>query len=244
MKNAFINDFQSSVQIYYKELKKYKPLTKNEEKQLLVDAKTNAKSRNLLMEANLKFVFDVAKNYKGKGVPLGDLISEGNLGLSYAIDKFDPTRDVKLISYAVNWIRYYIQKAIAKREKEVFVESGEEILDKLFIDDAFSENNEDDISEYSKYDIIDDSMEEEERYNDREVIIKSVFEILDDREKLIIQKYYGLNGYKRVKLKDIGNDIGVTAERVRQLRNIAFDKIRKKTSNNKFLQDTVYSCLS
>lgn len=80
MANAYINDFNTTVQTYYKELKNCKPISKEYEKELIKKAKkNNIKARNEILTSNLKFVFDVAKNYKGCGTPLEDLISEGNL---------------------------------------------------------------------------------------------------------------------------------------------------------------------
>jgi RNA polymerase primary sigma factor len=80
MSNAYINDFNTTVQTYYKELKKCNPISKEKQFELIKRAKKNdLKAKNTILTSNLKFVFDVAKNYKGCGVPLEDLISEGNL---------------------------------------------------------------------------------------------------------------------------------------------------------------------
>lgn len=80
MANAYINDFNTTVQTYYKELKSCNPISKDREKELITKAKkNNIMARNEILSSNLKFVFNVAKNYKGCGVPLEDLISEGNL---------------------------------------------------------------------------------------------------------------------------------------------------------------------
>ena len=100
--NQYANDFTHTVRVYYDDLKSTKPLTRAKEKRLLrLSKRGDMKARNELLEANLKFVFDVAKRYSGRGVPMGDLISEGNIGLIRAIEKFDESNDVKFISYAV-----------------------------------------------------------------------------------------------------------------------------------------------
>ena len=88
--NQYANDFTETVRVYYDDLKKYKPLTKAKERRLLKKCKKgNLKAKNEILEANLKFVFDVAKHYTGRGVSISDLISEGNLGLIKSIEKFD-----------------------------------------------------------------------------------------------------------------------------------------------------------
>ena len=92
MANQYANDFNRTVITYYNELTKYKPLTKSREKRLLrLCKKGNIKAQNEIIESNLKFVFDIARHYTGRGVPISDLISEGNMGLLKAIDKFDET---------------------------------------------------------------------------------------------------------------------------------------------------------
>ena len=101
--NVYVNDFNTTVQTYYTNLKKYKPISREKEKELFKLIKNNnIEAKNELLESHLKFVFNVAKKYKGKGVPLEDLISEGNMGLTKAIEKFDDEKGVKFISYAVS----------------------------------------------------------------------------------------------------------------------------------------------
>lgn len=88
---------------YIQDIKKYPPLAnKAQEKELIEKAQAgNMIARDKVLTSNLRFVFQVAKNYQNKGLPLDDLISEGNIGLIKALDRFDTTRDVKFISYAV-----------------------------------------------------------------------------------------------------------------------------------------------
>jgi RNA polymerase primary sigma factor len=113
--NQYVNDFTSTVRTYYDELKKYKPLSRARERRLLKLCKRgDEKAKNELLEANLKFVFDIAKRYTGRGISIGELISEGNMGLIKAVDKFDESQDVKFISYAVWWIRHSMLDAIRK----------------------------------------------------------------------------------------------------------------------------------
>ena len=102
MANAYANDFTTTVKTYYNDLKKCKPISRQRESELILRAKNgDLKAQNTILEANLRFVFNVAAKYKGNGVPLSDIISEGNLGLIKAIEKFDPSKNVKFISYDV-----------------------------------------------------------------------------------------------------------------------------------------------
>lgn len=102
-----------SLEIYMKELANSKPLAPEEELELLIRAKKgDEKARERIIISNLRFVITVAKDYISAGMPLEDLISAGNLGLMKAIEKFDLSKNVKFISYAVWWIRAIILKEI------------------------------------------------------------------------------------------------------------------------------------
>lgn len=246
MSNNFNGDFCDSTQIYYRELRNCTPISREKETILLRKAKEgDRKAKQELMVANLKFVFDTVKNYKGRGVPLSDLISEGNLGLSHAIDKFDLNSGVKLISYAVWWVKYYVQKTLKKQDGITRNEGDEEEYERFKISDHQTMDGVNDeecpytISTYTdESDQIKGEIEME-----RDIVVNKVLNLLDDRERTIIVNYYGLNGEKKIRLKEIGDKIGITAERVRQLKNDAFTKIRNKTKNNKLFIEALSSCI-
>jgi len=104
-------DINGSVSLknYYKELGKIKTITEEEQNKLIKLAKEgNQQAINRIVEGNLRFVFQVAKGYAYTGIPLDDLISEGNIGLIKTIEKYDPNRGIKFISYAVWWIKQAI----------------------------------------------------------------------------------------------------------------------------------------
>ena len=105
---------------YLEELSHLNPLTREQEEELgyrVQIGDEEAKAR--LIQANLRFVVTIAKEYVHHGMPLSDLISEGNLGLIEAASRFDPTRGFKFISYAVWWIRHTILSALADRGHSV-----------------------------------------------------------------------------------------------------------------------------
>ncbi len=110
----------SVLSVYMKELHKLPLLTREEEVKLATQAKNGDKrARERMIESNLRFVVKIAKNYQNQGLPLSDLINEGNLGLMTSIDKFDVEKGYHFISYAVWWIRQSIVKAINEKSRAV-----------------------------------------------------------------------------------------------------------------------------
>ena len=109
-----------SVDYYLSRISTLKPLTADEEKILSEKIRNgDKKARNKLIKANLRFVVSVARNYLNQGMPLSDLINEGNYGLIKASEKFDEQKNFKFISYAVWWIRQSILKALAEQSRMV-----------------------------------------------------------------------------------------------------------------------------
>jgi RNA polymerase primary sigma factor len=106
-KIKFVNE--ESVSKYFRELKDYELLSHNEVINLAKRIKENdIDAVDILVKGNLKFVITIAREYQGNGLPLSDLISEGNLGLIKAAYKYDHTMGFKFISYAVWWVRQTI----------------------------------------------------------------------------------------------------------------------------------------
>jgi RNA polymerase primary sigma factor len=224
----YANDFTSTVKIYYDDLKKYKPLTKAKEKRLLkLSRKGNLKAKNEILEANLKFVFEIAKHYTGRGLSISELISEGNMGLLRAIEKFDEEKDIKFISYAVWWIRQAMLEAIKKKKMLMMVEidptdSNDNIFERKIADDederiggASDVGFSNEAEEYKK----------ELKANQKEVIGK-LLNSLNSREKEIIEHYYGLSNKRELTLNEIGKKYNLSSERVRQVKLTAIRKLR------------------
>lgn len=117
------NNKQSENEIlssYLQAIDKIPLLSYEEEYELALKAKNgDKKSRDKLANSNLRFVVSIAKKYRGQGMSLEDLISEGNIGLLTAIDKFEPEKGYHFISYAVWWIRQAILKALAEQSRPV-----------------------------------------------------------------------------------------------------------------------------
>ena len=117
---SYIDEDKDVLSIYLKEINRIPMISHEEEYELALKAKQGDKrAREKLINANLRFVVTVAKKYQGQGLPLEDLINEGNLGLLTAIDKFEPEKGYHFISYAVWWIRQSIMKAVCEKSRAV-----------------------------------------------------------------------------------------------------------------------------
>ncbi|RTZ96424.1 MAG: RNA polymerase subunit sigma [Candidatus Neomarinimicrobiota bacterium] len=115
-----VNESNRSLSRYLEEIGNFEPLNPDREVELAIRIKQdNHSALEELVKANLRFVVSVAKDYQGQGLPLTDLINEGNLGLIKAAGRFDETRGFKFISYAVWWIRQSILQALAEHSRIV-----------------------------------------------------------------------------------------------------------------------------
>ncbi len=113
-------DDENVLSLYLKEINRIPLLTRKEEDyHARRAAKGNQESKDVLINANLRFVVNVAKKYQNQGLPLSDLVSEGNIGLMNAIERFDADKGYHFISYAVWWIRQAILKAICEKSRMI-----------------------------------------------------------------------------------------------------------------------------
>jgi RNA polymerase primary sigma factor len=250
-------DRSGAVQRYLNELRPCDTISKEEEVELAMMVKNGCKkSEDKLIEANLRFVVSVAKQYQNFGVSLDDLIQAGNLGLIEAAKRFDVTRGFKFISYAVWWIRQHINEEIRKsktiklpisvngktikirRENEMAMQSGtvqEAIEPEL---PHIHRKFEDEIGEdYLFGDTITDT---EKDYEDRGLmddelkdILRRSIMCLDERESYIIRNHHGIDG--QLPLDAIASRLRITKERCRQIERIALKKLSKVTILKQFL---------
>lgn len=214
-------EHDKSVTRYFNEVANCKPLSKEAELELWrkykYDGDMNA--RNKLISANLKFVASIAKQYQGRGLSYSDLIAEGNLGLMKALDKFDGERGYKIISYSVWWIKQTILEALSKRNA-----SDAEDLPYDYEKQGFGD--EDDCREATGDDRYLNDGFEVIREKEQSEAVNLLMEYLSQRERNIITKYYGLDGSKPKTLEEIGMEYGLTKERIRQIKNTSFKKMR------------------
>lgn len=263
---------------YFSDIRRYPVLTESEEKEL-VNTYRNAKTkkeqeeaRNKLIEGNLRFVVSVAKKL-GTPDTFLDLVNEGNFGLIKAVEKFDPNKDVHIITYALSWIVAYIKnyqitqlrsvvppnalklnnyvksvtnEFILKNERNPSANEIAEIVREKFnfnitnledvelgriisIDEKYSIIEEDDTVEDSDTYLsrtssnnVQDTIDEEYKKNQIEFFLGK----LDEREKFIVTKYYGI-GCEQESFDTIGIRLNLCGERVRQLCVSAVKKMRK-----------------
>lgn len=228
--NQYANDFNETVRRYYSDLKPYKPITKAMEKRLFKKyRKGDEAARNQILESNLKFVFDIARKYTGRGVAISDLISEGNMGLLKAMEKFDETKGVKFISYAVWWIRQFMQEAIKRNklvelcEIEMSTNNDDAIgkMNPAYDDDR---TNSKDKTNYEPSD--EDEVVEKEVNDTYKEVVNNIMDSLTERERDVIELYYGINDNKELTLFKIGEKYDLSSERVRQIKKTAIRKMR------------------
>ena len=227
------------------------------------------RAKNKLVEANLRFVVSVAKQYQHQGLTLTDLIDEGNIGLIKAAERFDETRGFKFISYAVWWIRQSILQAIAEQSRIVRLPlnqvgslnkvnheinkfeqenlrrpSVEEIADRTGVDEEkISQSmaasghhvsidapfgDDDDNAMVDVMSSGDDSRTDKQvDYDSMAMELKQVLgQVLKERERQIVCACFGI-GEPEKGLEGIGDKMGLTRERVRQIREKSISKLRE-----------------
>src|SRR5216684_6242372 len=112
------DDSETSIKIYLREIMQTPLLTPQQEIELAARIKKgDQKARAWMIKANLRLVVKIAHDYSNLGLPLLDLISEGNIGLVKAVERFDPAKGVKLSSYAAWWIRQAIKRALDNQSR-------------------------------------------------------------------------------------------------------------------------------
>ena len=270
------NDANRSLSKYLQEISKYEPLSPDREVELAIRVRQgDRRALKELTEANLRFVVSVAKDYQGQGLPLTDLINEGNLGLIKAAERFDETRGFKFISYAVWWIRQSVLQALAEHSRIVRlplnrvgtiskINKASERLEQEFeripradelahqlemkiteindaqriarrhhsLDTPFSDDEKN-----SLLDVISDKNTEEPdlelHIGSLEKEVKDALETLKDREKDVIRMYFGIDREYALTLNEIGDEFGLTRERVRQIKEKAIRRLRHRSRSKK-----------
>jgi len=270
MAKSFIN-FNSDEIItrYFKDNKKPTTLTFEQERDLALRIQNgDKKAIDELVKANLKFVVTIAKEYINQGLPLSDLISEGNYGLIKAAHKFDVTKGFKFISYAVWWIRQSILFSLNENSRiirlptnvinkiqhlKLDVEKFEQEFQREPMYDEVLNENGDSLIRVSNVNLcLNDTINEEgdELYNileDKTLIhnddyydinhevkteLGQLLDSLEERERKIIECYFGLNGDSEpMTLEVIGDMFNLSKERVRQIKHKALRKLRHNSDN-------------
>src|SRR5690606_36140090 len=270
---------EGSLDQYLKEISQYPLIDRAEEARLArLIREQDEEALDKLVRSNLRFVVSVAKKYQNQGVPLSDLINEGNLGLIRAAHKFDETKGIKFISYAVWWIRQAILQALAeqsrivrvplnragalhrigKRSSTLLQELGreptvEEIAEELdlsheevqrtlaisqthlSLDAPLTPGEDNRLLDYLPDQFSagpDDETYERALCN----TIEEALNTLKEREARVLRLYYGLEeGRDPMTLEEIGSLLGITRERVRQIKEKALVRLRH-ASRSRYLE--------
>jgi RNA polymerase primary sigma factor len=264
------DDSETSIKIYLQEISGTPLLTVQEEIELAARIKKgDQKARAWMIKANLRLVVKIAHDYSNFGLPLLDLISEGNIGLIKAVERFDPRKGGKLSTYSAWWIKQSIKRALANQSKTIRLpvhlvdkiskmrrvslqmseELGREPTDEEFAEEIGISSTklsrlktisirpasldapigDDDSTEFGEIVGDEDAETPFELFRDKNMRdeLSELLDVLDYRERKIIFERYGLDGGKPKTLEEIGKKFGVTRERIRQLQNIALEKLRK-----------------
>lgn len=179
---------------------------------------------NRLIEANLRFVVVIARQYQGQGLSMEDLVSEGNLGLMKAARKFDASRGLRFVNYAVVFIRQQIEKAVRKESDELRVESTRDGQTRSVDAPLGSKAN---VSLLSVLVNTDSPQADQRVYNaSLENAVERSLQTLNERETFVINAYFGI-GEERQTMAEIAERMDLKRERVRQIRDRAVRRLKK-----------------
>ena len=179
---------------------------------------------NKLIEANLRFVVVIARQYQGRGLSMEDLVSEGNMGLMKAARKYDAGKGLRFVNYAVVFIRQQIERALKIESAEQRVESGRDGQTRSVDAPLGSKPN---VSLLSVLVDANSPQADERVYNSSvEAAVEYALRSLDEREGRVVNAFFGI-GQDHLTMAEIAQDMGLKRERVRQIRNKAIRRLKK-----------------
>lgn len=290
IRNAYTLSGGKSLKKYFQDIQKIPLLTPEEEYQLAQEMKKGGtdgeKAKEKLIISNLRFVVTVAKQFQHYRIPLEDLINEGNMGLIKAVEKYDPEKGTKLISFAVKGIQNAISNALNSDNKMVRIPANKKrelVLISRFRNHFFQENDREPTIEEilegvnaelpPEKHLTPEKVEESfylfkpesslmEKVN-RDVSeiklnqirsnlsqtplsslyqksfqeeVQSLLKKLPERERKILTHFFGIDRERSLNLQEIAEKIGVTSERVRQLKKEGLLKLREKAGKRKLYE--------
>ena len=271
-----------ATRLYLNEIGASKLLTAEEEVYFArLAQKGDGAARARMIESNLRLVVKIARRYLNRGLPLLDLVEEGNLGLIRAVEKFDPERGFRFSTYATWWIRQTIERAIMNQSRTIrlpihvakeintYLRASREltqrldheptaeeiarILDKPLaevekmlglnerigsVDAPFGKDSDKPLLDLIADDNSDDPTLEVQSDDVREHI-DHWLEQLNEKQREVVERRFGLHGYESATLEEVAKELGVTRERVRQIQIDALRRLRRILEAQGFSVDTV-----
>jgi len=272
-----------ATQIYLSEIG-FSPLLSAEEEVYFsrLALKGDEASRKRMIVSNLRLVVKIARRYNNRGLPLLDLIEEGNLGLIRAVEKFDPERGFRFSTYATWWIRQTIERAIMNqtrtirlpihvvKELNIYLRTSRELVQKLdheptaediasllerpvadvnkmlrlneritSVDTPFAGDSDKallDVIADEKSDGPEENLQSEDMSNN----IISWLNELNSKQREVLARRFGLMGYEAATLEDVGREIGLTRERVRQIQVEALKRLRDILSQQNLSIEAIF----
>jgi RNA polymerase nonessential primary-like sigma factor len=231
-------------------------------------------ARQRMIESNLRLVVKLARRYIGRGLPLLDLIEEGNLGLIHAVRKFDPERGFRFSTYATWWIRQTIERAImnqartvrlpihvikaclkaarALRQENGAIPTPTDIADYTNLDPedvkrliSFHERITIGSSdEPGPLEMLFERQENEPAERVQQELVNAILDCwlnkLDDKQRAVVERRFGLHGCRRSTLEEIGQGIGVTRERVRQIQQDALHNLKHMMESDGICSEALF----
>jgi RNA polymerase primary sigma factor len=274
-RNVIVPD-ETSLDLYLKDIARNKALTNEEEASLAARIKKgDRRALDKLVKANLRFVVSVARNYQNQGLPLSELISEGNIGLIKAAKRFDEKKNFRFISYAVWWIRQCILRALADRsritriplhrigvihqvrtvqgrleQKYRRLPSTEEIAQEMGVGREEvqtiqtignrSVSLDSPVKEEDGSELIEILHDENQEMPDNRLIelsrqegVQKILDALDERERQVLQLYFGVGVETTHTLDEIGSQLNLSRERVRQIKEKAIHRLKNSYLRNR-----------
>jgi len=272
-----------ATQIYLSEIG-FSPLLTAEEEVYFsrLALKGDEPSRKRMIESNLRLVVKISRRYNNRGLPLLDLIEEGNLGLIRAVEKFDPERGFRFSTYATWWIRQTIERAIMNqtrtirlpihvvKELNIYLRTSRELTQKLdheptaedialyldkpvadvnkmlrlnermaSVDTPFAGDSEKDLLDV----IADEKSAGPESNLQSEDMSKNIVHWLNElntKQREVLARRFGLLGYEAATLENVGHEIGLTRERVRQIQVEALKRLRDILSQQNLSIEAIF----
>lgn len=212
------------LETYLRDISRYQTITQEQELILALLARQgDSEARNQLIQAHLRLVVNIARQYLRPGVEILDLIQEGNIGLIKAVDMFDPNKGNRLSTLAMFWVQKYILRFL-RNEPEVSVNLDTELTDdveSLPLSETIADQET--LVGDQSYQHIDTIIEREEIKQ----LLRTLVPQLSPNDQQVLQLLYGLNGHPTMERREIAQVMGVQIDQVSRIKTRALKRLKK-----------------